>query len=141
MAAKSSGQSNEIADPVELIRGLAGELDEALESIVRNRLDAFEESITRQERLAWQLETLFLSRRGKSPSANLVEGASRDPLQANEILEARMRLKQHCEVYQIVLQKARHSAGLMLSLYGSQTGKVKEASGTRSNQRTWSSQM
>lgn len=126
---------------LDLLGSLTRELDTALLAITRNELTEFEESIARQEHLAWQLDALLCFGGTNSKVEGVVQRPVVDLRVASEIDEAHQLLRRSSQVYEAVLQHASHSGRLMISLFHSRTGNFQEASGARRGQQTWSGQM
>lgn len=131
-------QANEYVD---LLRSLTGEIDTALIAMTHHQVSALEESIGRQEQIAWMLTALQSRAKLDGGVEEVGKWPASDELGALEIREVEESLRRSTQIYGDVLRHASHSGRLMLSLLNSSKGDFQEASVTRRGYPTWSGQM
>lgn len=126
---------------LQLLRTLAGELQRAMQAVSSNNLQELEESIANQQDLSTQL-TCLASDLTNPPPAQSISGAdSIAPDLMLEIRGAAMELQRLNLRYSYLLQHSSRSVALMVSLFNSVKGQLKEVSGPRLKLQTWSCQM
>lgn len=130
-------RTGRLGEYLEHLESMAQELERSMQAIAANKLTPLEESIVNQQVLAIRLRDLAkgLSKpaEGEQPAA-----ASDDDGLMLQIRSAADRLKKLNQKYAALLELSTHSVGLMISLYRSSKGQIKESAGPVMKQQTWS---
>jgi len=124
-----------------VLRSLAAELQRAISAISSNNLHELEDSITTQQDLSSRLHQLAseLSHSASSPSPSASGPVSAELMP--EIRAAAAELQVLNRRYSILIRNSSRSVALMVSLFNSFTGQLKEVPGARLKLQTWSCQV
>jgi glutamine synthetase adenylyltransferase len=131
----------EAGEHLQLLRSLAAELENAMQAIARNDIDALEQSIAKQQEMSSQLGALADGLGACGAERLPFSSDSIDPDLMTEIREANGELQRLNLRYSILLKHSSRSVALMASLFSSLRGEFREASGIRLKQQTWSCQV
>jgi FKBP-type peptidyl-prolyl cis-trans isomerase (trigger factor) len=137
MTAEVATRTPTTGEHLRLLQALAGELERAMQAIVRNDLPELEDSISIQQDLSQQLSALAGELRSEAHSLN--EPAGHTPMKA-QIESAAAELRRLNLRYSILVEHSSRSVAMMASLFNSFRGQIQEASGARLKQQTWSCQ-
>ena len=125
---------------LQILFSLAHELERAMQAIAHNSLSELEDSVANQQALSDRLVEL-----GRDVNRRFKKGAD-DQVQVDADLMQQVRnasatLQTLNRRYSALLQHSSHSVGLMVSLFSSFGGQIKEGSGSRLKHQTWSCQI
>lgn len=124
---------------LQLLRLLAAELERAMQAISDNNLPEFQDSIAAQQDMCARLAQVA---EGAEPCAASA-CSSRDSIPAaltEEIRAAAAELEHLNLRYSYLLKYSSRSVAMMVSLFHSFQGQLKEGSGAGSKMQTWSCQ-
>jgi chromosome segregation ATPase len=145
MTAEVATRTPTTGEHLRLLQALAGELERAMQAIVRNDLPELEDSISTQQDLSQQLSALAGELRSEAHS--LKEPARDTPVQTQiqaqiqaQIKSAAAELRRLNLRYSILVEHSSRSVAMMASLFNSFRGQIQEATGARLKQQTWSCQ-
>ncbi|MGA2534433.1 MAG: hypothetical protein ABSF53_00345 [Terracidiphilus sp.] len=129
-----------LEEHLQILFSLAHELERAMQAIAHNSLSELEDSVANQQALSDRLVEL-----GRDVNKRFKKGAD-DPVQIDADLMQQVRnasatLQSLNRSYSALLQHSSHSVGLMVSLFSSFRGQIKEGSGSRLKHQTWSCQI
>jgi hypothetical protein len=141
IAKRLQDRNGKVEEYLQLLRLLACELEHAMRAISRNSLSEFEDSVRRQETLSSSLTDLarelnLAAQRDASPRLP----STNDALM-NEIQTASSTLQMLNQRYGALLQHSSRSVAMMVSLFDSFRGNLREGNGARSKLQTWSCQI
>lgn len=134
-------RSVKAGEHLQLLRSLASELERAMDAMARNDLQELEDSVTNQQELSQQLGQLADELGSSAYASNPVPAEPTDSDLMGEIRTAAGELQRLNFRYSVLLQHSSRSVALMTSLFTSFQGQLREASGPRLKQQTWSCQM
>lgn len=125
------------AEHLELLRALARELERAMSAVVANDVAEFEDSIAQQQALSFRLTRLVAAQ---------THSASLDPERIDPGLKHQMRAAAEAldtlnRRYAALLQHAGRSVAMMVSLFRSFQGELREGAGASAHHATWSWQV
>lgn len=124
-----------------LLNSMAFEIERAMSAISRNSIGALEESLANQE--AFSTRLIELADDLSTPT--LPDSAADPALAADRIMrqihKASDTLQSLNRRYAALIKFSSHSVALMVSLFSSYQGQLREGSGTRMKLQTWSCQM
>ena len=123
---------------LQLLHSMAFELERAIRAISENSINALEESLANQEVFSTRLIELADELRKPYPvdSSGGLE-ATEDGI-LSRIQSASSALQNLNGRYAALLKFSSHSVALMVSLFSSYQGQLREASGPRLKLQTWS---
>lgn len=134
-------RNGKVEEYLQLLRLLACELECAMQAISRNSISEFEDSVRRQETLSAHVADLAKelndsARRDANPNLPYTSDALMSDVRA-----ASSTLQMLNQRYGALLQHSSRSVALMVSLFDSFRGNLREGNGSRSKLQTWSCQI
>lgn len=141
----TAGNGNErsagLEEYLQLLRLLALELDRAMLAIAENALETLEESVANQETLSARLHQLAAELKSQShgDAASLPQLPDENLMQ--QIRKASDSLQFLNRRYAALLVQSSQSVAMMVSLFSSFQGQLREGSGPRLKVQTWSSRV
>jgi hypothetical protein len=130
-----------VAEYLQSLRTMTGEMERAMQAIARNALPEFEESVDSQQilgaRLAKLADELCEPLEAKAP---IVQAVIDEDIM-RQIRSADQTLQQLNRRYAALLQHSSRSLAGMVSLFSSFQGQIQEASSPRLKHQTWSCRM
>jgi hypothetical protein len=132
--------NGKLEEHLQILDSLAHELERAMQAITRNSLSDLEESVANQEALSARLIELGddLNRRLNTRAAKPIQVDSDLMRQVRHAYDTLQSLNRR---YSTILEHSSRSVGLMVSLFSSLRGQIKEGSGTGLKHQTWSCQI
>lgn len=134
-------RDSKLEEYLQLLRSMSFEMERAMSAISQNSITALEDSLLNQEAFSTRLMELTedLSKPAHPDfSYNL---ATNDTGMMRQIRAASDTLQHLNRRYSALLNFSSHSVGLMVSLFSSYQGQLREDSGSRLTVQTWSCQM
>ncbi len=139
-------RNGKLVEYLEQLRSMAYELDRSMQAIAANSLTPLEDSIANQQVIAARLRDLAadLSKPGKdvpnqdTPTASFISDEDGLMRQIRGAADTLQNLNQR---YSALLKLSSHSVGLMISLFSSFRGQIREGTGPRLQHQTWSCQV
>jgi phosphoglycerate-specific signal transduction histidine kinase len=130
-----------VEEYLQLLRSLACEVERAMQAISRNSLPDFEESVRKQETLSARVTDIAkeLNVFARTGADSHLPHTS-DSLMS-EIKAASSTLQTLNQRYGALLQHSSRSVALMVSLFDSFRGNLREGNGSRPKLQTWSCQI
>jgi hypothetical protein len=131
---------SKLEDHLQVLFSLGNELERAMQAIAHNSLSELEDSVANQQALSARLLELGhdANNRFKKDAAGPVQV---DADLMDQVRNASERLQSLNRSYSMLLQHSSRSVGLMVSLFSSFTGQIREGSGPRLKHQTWSCQI
>jgi hypothetical protein len=130
-------RNGRLGEYLEHLQSMAQELERSMEAIAANTLTPLEESIANQQAIAIRLRELARDL-SKPAEGEPAAAAPTDESLMLQIRDAAERLKNLNKKYSALLKLSTHSVGLMISLYTSSKGQMKENVGPALKRQTWS---
>lgn len=141
IATDGKDRNAKLEEYLQLLRLLAFELDRGMEAISQNSLTALEDSVANQEvfstRLAELADDLSLFEQGAPASHQVPPDAGL----ISEIASASSAVQNLNRRYAALIRLSSESVALMVSLFTSFQGHMREGSGASLRYQTWSCQM
>jgi len=141
LAAAQQERNDKAAEYLQLLRSLAAEMEVAMQSIARNSLSEFEDSVASQQLMSSRLVALVNELCIPLESNPSTSEARMDECMIHQIQGASETLQALNRRYAALLQHSSRSVAQMTSLFSSFQGQFQEASGPRLKHQTWSCQM
>lgn len=140
IAAQVEDRNSKLGEYLGHLQSMAVELERSMDAIAQNSLVPLEDSIANQQALAARLSELAsdLSQPNRNGSSTIPAGEEDLLLQVRGAAE---RLQHLNRCYAALLRHSSHSVSLMVSLFRSFKGQMREESGSGSKQQTWSCQV
>ena len=134
-------RNEKLEEYLQLLNSMAFEVERAMSAISRNSIDALEESLANQE--AFSTRLVELADDLSTPSMpEATAGPDRgDSRIMRQVRTASDRLQSLNRRYAALLKFSSHSVALMVSLFSSYQGQLREGSGARAKLQTWSCQI
>jgi hypothetical protein len=134
-------RNGKVEEYLQLLRSLACELERAMQAISHNSLPDFEDSVRVQETLSARVTDLakelnVSARRAANPNLNYTSDAL-----MSDVYAASSTLQTLNQRYGALLQHSSRSIALIVSLFDSFRGNLREGNGSRSKLQTWSCQV
>ena len=130
-----------VEEYLQLLQGLARELQRAMSAISQNSLPDFEESVSNQQEMSRRLADLASElRRSPTPDASPQEASANDGLML-QIQVASAALQSLNQRYAALIAHSSRSVAMMVSLFNSIKGNLQEVPGARPKLQTWSCQV
>jgi len=141
MANGLQDRNGKVEEYLQLLGSLACELERAMKAISHNSLLEFEASVRKQETLSARVTDLarelnVSARRDENPHLPHTSDAL-----MGEINAASSTLQTLNQRYGALLQHSSRSVALMVALFDSFRGNLREGNGSRSKFQTWSCQI
>lgn len=137
-AADASIRESDAAEHLHLLRALARELERAMSAIVANDLAELEDSIAQQQALSVRLSGVAGEPASAAPLRRTAAGAGMEAGLGEQIRAAAISLDSLNRRYAALLEHASSSVAMMVSLFRSFQGEIREGAGPRLHQATWS---
>lgn len=134
-------RSAKLEEYLQLLRLLAVELDHAMLAIAENALETLEESVANQEALSTRLHQLAEELKDQSPGGTSALPQLPDESLMRQIRKASDSLQHLNRRYAALIVHSSQSVAMMVSLFSSFQGQLREGSGSRLKVRTWSSRV
>lgn len=138
-AADASIRESQAAEHLQLLHALAQELERAMRAIVLNDIADFEDSLAQQQALSLRL-TCLSAERNDALSPVPASAGEIDPVLRRQISSAASAVESLNRRYAALLQHASRSVDMMVSLFRSFQGELREETGARVHHATWSCQ-
>jgi hypothetical protein len=120
------------------LRGLAGQLDSAMDAIVKQQLPCLQGSLNQQQASCASLASILHRSNQRPIQDHRPQKASVDSDLAGEIKSATESLLTLNRRYSALLKHSEDTLRLLAGLYRSYRGSVQPASGIQGNLHTWS---
>jgi hypothetical protein len=138
MYALMTDRDVKVEEYLQLLQGLARELQRAMTAISENSLTDFEESVSNQQEMSVRLAELASELRGSpTPKSTAQEVSANDGLML-EIQVASAALQSLNQRYAALILHSSRSVAMMVSLFNSIKGNLQEVPGARPKLQTWS---
>ena len=138
MYALMTDRDVKVEEYLQLLQGLARELQRAMTAISENSLTDFEESVSNQQEMSVRLAELASELRGSpTPKSTAQEVSANDGLML-EIQVASAALQSLNQRYAALILHSSRSVAMMVSLFHSIKGNLQEVPGARPKLQTWS---
>ena len=138
MYALMTDRDVKVEEYLQLLQGLARELQRAMTAISENSLPDFEESVSNQQEMSVRLAELASELRGSpAPKSTAQEVSANDGLML-EIQVASAALQSLNQRYAALILHSSRSVAMMVSLFNSIKGNLQEVPGARPKLQTWS---
>ena len=138
MYALMTDRDVKVEEYLQLLQGLARELQRAMTAISENSLADFEESVSNQQEMSVRLAELASELRGSpTPKSTAQEVSANDGLML-EIQVASAALQSLNQRYAALILHSSRSVAMMVSLFNSIKGNLQEVPGARPKLQTWS---
>lgn len=133
-------RNGKLEEYLQLLHSMAFEIERAMSAIAKNSIGALEESLANQEAFSTRLvelaDDLGSPAEMESPGGAAM-GSDRAMRQIHAASDALQALNRR---YSALLKLSSHSVALMVSLFSSYQGQMREDSGARLKLQTWSCQ-
>lgn len=140
-ASNQNEQSAKLEEYLQLLRLLALELDRAMLAIAENALETLEESVASQEALSDRLHQLAAELKSQARGNTTSLPQLPDENLMHQIRNASDSLQFLNRRYAALIVQSSHSVAMMVSLFSSFQGQLREGSGPRLKIQTWSSRV
>lgn len=138
MYALMTDRDVKVEEYLQLLQGLARELQRAMTAIAANSLADFEESVSNQQEMSVRLAELASELRGsQTPKSTAQEVSANDGLML-QIQVASAALQSLNQRYAALILHSSRSVAMMVSLFNSIKGNLQEVPGARPKLQTWS---
>ena len=138
MYALMTDRDVKVEEYLQLLQGLARELQRAMTAISENSLTDLEESVSNQQEMSVRLAELASELRGSpAPKSTAQEVSANDGLML-EIQVASAALQSLNQRYAALILHSSRSVAMMVSLFNSIKGNLQEVPGARPKLQTWS---
>jgi hypothetical protein len=140
-ATQVDDRNGKLGEYLEHLQSMALELERSMNAVVQHSLAPLEDSIANQQALASRLRELANDLSKPSPKESAASRAIDEQGLLQQIHGATERLQNLNQCYAALLTHSSHSVGLMISLFRSFKGQMREDAGTRLKHQTWSCQV
>jgi len=134
-------RNGKLAEYLKLLHSLAQELERSMQAIAQNSLAPLEDSVANQQVLAERLHELASDLSKPARQSSAPSTGNQDEGLMHQIRGAADTLQSLNQRYSALLKLSSHSVGLMVSLFSSFRGQIREGTGPRLKQQTWSCQV
>lgn len=140
-ASNGNERGGKLEEYLQLLRLLALELDRAMLAIAENELETLEESVAYQETLSDRLHQLADELKSQPNGEPTSLPQLPDENLMRQIRTASDSLQHLNRQYAALLVQSSQSVAMMVSLFSSFQGQLREGSGPRLKVQTWSSRV
>jgi hypothetical protein len=140
---RTQDRNGKLGEYLEHLQAMAQELERSMQAIGQNSLAPLEESIANQQALAVRLRELAselskTSKTGKTNQDGPTWPTADDEALMSQVRSAAERLRKLNQTYSALLKLSTNSVGMMISLYRSFNGQIRESAGPKFKHATWS---